>query len=238
MRIIFLNSWFGQIGNAYFDFIKEESSKTDIFCFMEVSPELYSKLSSTLKNFDGLYKEGLHLKSLEIMCGQAIFARKGIKIGKSGKVSIYRQSIIDVGFMLFSKMNIGEKKFWIGNVHGKTLPGDKFDTPIRLKQSQKIIDFFADKNEPKIIGGDFNLEFDTKSVKMFEEAGYKNLIKDFDIKTTRNELSWKQFRNTPGFVQQYYADFCFTSPEIKIKGFNVPDIEVSDHLPLILDFEI
>jgi endonuclease/exonuclease/phosphatase (EEP) superfamily protein YafD len=238
MRIIFLNSWFGKTGKPFFDYIKKESSTTDIFCFMEVSPELYSKLSSTLNDFNGLYKEGLRLKSPEIMCGQAIFARKGIMIEKSGKVFIYCQSNIDVGFLLFSKIGIGEKKFWIGNVHGKTFPGNKFDTPIRMKQSQKIIDFFEDKNEPKIIGGDFNLELDTKSLKMFEEAGYSNLVKDFDIKTTRNEFAWKQFRNTPGFVQQYYADYVFTSPEVKVKSFEVPYMEISDHLPLILDFEI
>jgi hypothetical protein len=238
MRIIFLNSWFGQVGKAYFDFIKEESLKTDIFCFMEVSPELYSKLSSILKDFNGIYKKGLHLKTLKIMCGQAIFVKEGINIEKSGKVSIYRQSGGDVGFLLFSKMGVGKKKLWIGNVHGKTMPGNKFDTPVRLKQSQKIIDFFADKNEPRIIGGDFNLEFNTKSVKMFEEVGYKNLIRDFGIKTTRNNISWKQFQNQPNYVKQYFADFCFTSPEIKVKSFSVPDIEVSDHLPLILDFEI
>lgn len=228
---------FGRVGKAYFDFIKKESSKTDIFCFMEVSPELYSKLSSTLKDFNGLYKKGLTLKLFSVICGQAIFVRKGIEIEENGKVLVYCQSSEDAGFLQFSKIGIGEKKFWIGNVHGKTLPGDKFDTPIRIKQSQKIIDFFADKNEPKIIGGDFNLEFDTKSVKMFEEAGYRNLIKDFKIKSTRNNISWKQFQNEPGFVKQYFADFCFVSSEVKVNGFEVPNIEVSDHLPLILDFE-
>jgi hypothetical protein len=30
----------------------------------------------------------------------------------------------------------------------------------------------------------------------------------------------------------------FVSPEIKVKSFKVPDVEISDHLPMILDFEI
>jgi hypothetical protein len=238
MRIIFLNSWFGQVGKVYFDFIKKESSRTDIFCFMEVTSGLHSKLKDLLPGFNVLYKKGSLLGSPGFYCGQAIFVRKGIDIEKSGKVSIYRQTNNDVGFLLFSKMSIGKKKFWIGNVHGKTMPGNKFDTPIRLKQSQKIIDFFANKKEPKLIGGDFNLNPDTESVKMFEKAGYKNLIKDFDIKTTRNELSWKQFQNQPNYVKQYFADFCFVSPEVKVNSFEVPNIEVSDHLPLILDFEL
>lgn len=34
------------------------------------------------------------------------------------------------------------------------------------------------------------------------------------------------------------ADYCFVFPEVKIKSFEVPNIEIFDHLPLILDFEI
>jgi endonuclease/exonuclease/phosphatase family metal-dependent hydrolase len=123
--------------------------------------------------------------------------------------------------------------FWIGNVHGKARPGEKEDTPVRIKQSEKIINYFKDLAGPKIIGGDFNLNPDTKSVEMFEKAGYRNLIKDFGIKNTRNKLSWEQFNNV-----QNFADYCFTSPEVKVKSFKVPYMEISDHLPQILDFEV
>jgi len=205
---------------------------------MEVSPELYSLLLSVLEDFNGLYQKGLNIKLLGISCGQAVFLAKEIKIGKSGKVSIYRQSSRDVGFMQFSEIKIGEKKVWLGSVHGKTLPGDKLDTPVRLRQSEKIINFFADKSGPKVIGGDFNLMPGTLSVKMFEKFGYKNLIDDFNIKNTRNRLAWAQFHDDPNFVKQCFADYCFVSPEVKVKNFEVPYLEISDHLPLILDFEI
>ena len=56
-----------------------------------------------------------------------------------------------------------------------------------------------DKVGPKIIGGDFNLNPDTESIKMFEEAGYKNLIKDFKIENTRNEISWREFKEIKDF---------------------------------------
>ena len=75
----------------------------------------------------------------------------------------------------------------------------------------------------------------TKSIKMIKEAGYKNLIKDFGIKTTRNKLAWDQF---PDEEKQNFADYVFVSPEIKVRKFSVPNLEISDHLPLILDFEI
>jgi len=202
---------------------------------MEVSPDLYSRLLPILKNFNVIYERGRLVGSPSIVCGQAVFVKKGIGIVRRGKVSIYRQSIRDVGFMQFAEVEIGKKKFWLGSVHGKTLPGDKLDTPVRLKQSEKIIDFFANKEGPKIIGGDFNLKPDTVSVKMFEEGGYRNLIKDFNIMETRNHLSWEQF---PDKEKQHFADYCFVSSEIKVNNFEVPNLEISDHEPLILDFEI
>ena len=77
---------------------------------------------------------------------------------------------------------------------------------------------------------------DTESVRMFEEAGYRNLIRDFDIKTTRNQISWDMWPDLP---KQLWADFVFVSPDIKVKSFVVPeDDESSDHLPMILEVDL
>lgn len=238
MRTIFLNSWFGRAGKPFLDFIKSESTKTDIFCFMEISPELYSKLSMVLSGFNVLYQKGTYLKTLGTTCGQVIFVRKGIEPKRGGKINIYYQLKDDVGFLQYQELKLGEKSLWLGNVHGKTKPGTKRDTQTRLKQSAKIISFFEDKNGLKIIGGDFNLMPGTKSVKMFEEKGYRNLIEEFGVKSTRNRLAWNQFKHKSGFERQYFADYVFVSPEVRVKSFEVPNIEISDHLPLILDFEI
>jgi len=230
LRVIFLNSWFGKAEKPFFDFVKKESSKTDIFCFMEVSPALYSNLSSILKKFNGLYQKGHYIKTFGVSCGQAIFLAKRVKNGKTGKVLIYRQSIRDLGFMQFAELVIGKKKLWLGSVHGKTLPGDKLDTPTRIKQSEIIINFFAGKRGLKMIGGDFNLMPDTKSIEMFEKAGYRNLISDFKIKSTRNHFSWEQAERQykengdPFFERQDFADYVFVSPGVKVKSFEVPNI--------------
>jgi hypothetical protein len=234
MRIIFLNSWFGKTGKPFFDFIKNEASKTDIFCFMEVSPDLYKKLSTTLKSFVGTFNEGLFLKMIGMTCGQAVFVNKKFDLLSNGKVNIYRQLKNDIGFMQYLELKTGNNKLWIGSVHGKSRPGHKMDTLARIKQSKILTDFFKDKKGPKIIGGDFNLNPDTRSVKMFEEAGYGNLIKDFDIKETRSRLNHVQYKDEK---VQHFADYVFVSSDIKVNKFEVPYMEISDHLPLILDFE-
>jgi len=99
----------------------------------------------------------------------------------------------------------------------------------------RIVEHLSKCTDPKVIGGDFNLMPDTESVGLFEKSGYKNLIKDFDIKTTRSSLNSGKY---PEGDIQYFADYAFVSPEVKVKDFKVPQVEISDHLPLILEFEI
>lgn len=235
MRIIFLNSWFGKAGRPFINFIKSESSKTDIFCLMEVPPKLFSELSMILKEFKGVYDDGLFLKAIGANCGQAVFVKNNINLLSNGRVEIYRQLKDDMGFMQYLELERGQRKFWIGSIHGKTRPGDKKDTETRLKQSKIIINFFDDKNGPVIFGGDFNLMPETRSVVLFEKAGFRNLIKDYEIKDTRGPINHKNFLEND---RQYFADYVFVSPDVKIKKFEVPYIGISDHLPLILDFDL
>jgi len=234
MKIIFLNIWQGKAA-GFEKFVKNYSSNTDIYCFQEVSPDLFSKLSSILTNHGGIYERGVKNTTNGIVYGQAIFVKKGVDIGSRGKVSIYRNTGEDVGFLQFAELIADNHFFMVGNIHGMAChPDDKLDTTKRLKQSKIILDFFGG-NPSKIIGGDFNLMPQTKSIKMFEDAGYKDLIKEFNIKDTRGKLNHRQFAKKD---VQYFADYVFVSPEVKVKSFSVPNIKVSDHLPLILDFEL
>jgi exonuclease III len=219
-------------------FILGQSSKTDIFCFQEVSPTLFQLFKSWLPGYLSFYEKGRILAVDGQIYGQAIFAKHPFRFEEKGRVKLYNQLSNDIGFLQCALLSFDSHKLWLGNIHGKTNPGDKKDTEIRIEQSQKIINFFKRSKFPVIFGGDFNLLPETKSIKLFEEAGYKNLIKDFDIKSTRNRVSWEQFKNKPGFTKQYFADYVFVSKKVRVKDFIVPHIEISDHLPQILDFEV
>ena len=199
---------------------------------------MFSRMSDTLKEHEGFFESAGWFEYFKVESGQAIFVKKTFKAVSPGKTFVYRKTENDRGFLMYADLQKEGKTFSVGNIHGKWSPGNKFDTPIRLKQSQKIISFFKKKNLPTIVGGDFNLMPETESVGMFIKEGYRNLIKEFKIDSTRNELTWASKQNDPGFVKQYFSDYVFTSPEIKVMDFSVPKIQVSDHLPLILDFEI
>ena len=60
------------------------------------------------------------------------------------------------------------------------------------------------------------------------EQEFKNLIKEYKVPTTRSK-----FYDRPN---DKYADYTFVSSDVEVKSFEVPDLEVSDHLPMILEF--
>lgn len=234
MRIIFFNIWHGELWDKLQKFLEQQAAGTDIFCFMEVNPEVQDKLRSVLSGYGNIYFKGHKIDhNGGVFQGISVFVSDKLKIIDSFTDNLFKPIHNDAGGLLAVEFEIEGKRFFVGSVHGKAQPGEKLDTPERLEQSKRIIELFEDKKGPRIIGGDFNLYPDTKSVSMFEEAGYRNLIREFNIKSTRNKISWEHFKNV-----QYYADYCFTSPDVKVITFEVPNVEVSDHEPQILDFEI
>jgi endonuclease/exonuclease/phosphatase family metal-dependent hydrolase len=119
------------------------------------------------------------------------------------------------------------KKLQVINTHGIwQLKERKDDTSRTIKMIDTLLSHII-PDIPTIIVGDFNLLPETESIKNLENAGYQNLIKTFNIKSNRNSKGYPEI-----------IDYIFVSKDIIIQNFNVPNIEVSDHLPLILDFEI
>lgn len=229
MKIVFLNIWEGKLQDAVTKFIKEQSADTDIFCFQEFSDHMDSVTKDILSDYDKISARRLFGKEDYFL--QATFVRKSLCRLSSG-VLLEKQA--GCGLALYVEVQFGERNLYVCNLHGTAEPGEKSDTPERLKQSQELIDYFKERTGAIVIGGDFNLFPATKSVQIFEENGYRNLVKDFEIKTTRNHYAWDRYPKSP----YYYSDYVFVDPEfLEVKNFLVPSIEISDHLPLILDIE-
>ncbi len=247
------------------EFIRAAAADTDFFCLQEIfdSPEknrtvswggraaIYQDLCAALpdftpyyavavKNFDG--DNATDATDFPLTHGIAIFARKNIAILSHGDFFIAGENWQGPGtsdifphkfqYVRFEKNGT---PYTLAHLHGIASPGTKRDTPERITQSQKIIDFLAGETGAKILGGDFNLLPDTESIRMIENIGMRNLITDFTIKTTRNQLSYGQY---PEAERQYFADFAFVSSAIRVTDFHVPQIEISDHLPLVLTCQL
>lgn len=263
MKVIFLNIWKGIQFDLLIEFIKESAaSGTDFFCFQEVfnSPlemqtptggrsNIFAEICRILPDFQAYYaliQENYYddkAVDLDISEGNAIFARKNISIDSEGSVFVFREKNTmqpDNIFPTFPcsvqyvRFQQNGKPFLIANFHGTSHPGSKLDTPDRMEQSRKILSFLGNEKGEKILGGDFNLMPDTQSIRMIEQSGMRNMIAEFSIRSTRSELALNSY---PEGDRQYFADYVFVSPGIRIKNFMVPNMAVSDHLPLIMEFE-
>jgi endonuclease/exonuclease/phosphatase family metal-dependent hydrolase len=124
---------------------------------------------------------------------------------------------------------INNKKYLFLNFHGLWSESGKIDTPERIIQSQNIIKFLESYREDGIIlSGDFNLASDTESIKILEEWGLTNLNTRFGINSTRSSFY-------DGLVK--CVDYIFVNDKINVTSLSAIQNEISDHLPLLLEFD-
>lgn len=259
MKLISLNTWGGKIYQPLMAFIKKNAGDTDIFCFQEIfstesktnsikgyQANLYAEISKILINHQGYFAPSLRnylignrltieKVNFGLDFGLAIFVKKQLSVNLSGDFFVYGKRFVvnpqdqnslprNFQYVMFKKTG---KKFTVCNLHGIWLKEGKEDTTSRLEQSKQINNFLNKQKGKKILCGDFNLDINTESIKILEKD-LRNLIKDHSIQTTRNS-------HFPG--SEKFADYIFISKEIKVKSFEVPQIEISDHLPMVLEFE-
>lgn len=255
MKLICLNLWGGKIYHPLMDFIQKNSKDTDIFCFQEVfhTPtknseyaryrlNLYNEIASVLKDFRGYYAPTqdryifyVGFFDFDLSYGLAVFIRKNIEVLNKGDFFVFRKrngmDPKNIPYTLpknlqYINLTYKGKNIVVCNFHGIWIPMSKLDSPSRIKQSEKILKFLDTQKGEKILCGDFNLDIHTKSINILEDHMI-NLIKKYNIKTTRN----KYF---PG--HEKFADYVFVSKGINVLDFQVPNFEISDHLPMLLEF--
>lgn len=107
---------------------------------------------------------------------------------------------------------------------------DGGDSERRLQMSQVIIDALKDK-ERVILGGDFNLKPNTQTISNIE-AHFTNVFKD-ELTSTFN----MKRKDNPGYATAV-VDMLFVSSEMTIGEHYCPEVDISDHLPLVLNIKI
>lgn len=257
MKLISLNAWGGKRYDPLIKFIEQHAKNTDIFCFQEIfkTPtqiveeagyrlNLYKEFESLLKDHKAYFVSTLEnyitgtfqtvFTNFPLSSGLAIFIKKTFDVKEAGDFYVYgsKNSFVpgdlnslprNVQYLRFEKNG---QNYTICNIHGIWVKGGKLDTESRIIQSTMINNFLEKEKGKKILCGDFNLSINTKSLEMLEK-NMVNLIKKYNIQTTRNEYF-------PG--EDKFADYTFVSPNVKVKNFEVPNSDASDHLPMILEF--
>lgn len=255
MKLLSLNIWGGKMVEELLSFIREQAKDVDIFCFQEVfsSPihktigrnaqsDIYEQLARTLSDYQGFYSPSQGRfdydgpVDYDLEYGLAIFVKKTLPVGKTGEVFVYRyRNARDGEFttegknLQFVTCETKGDKYAVFNLHGLWTKG-KGDTPERIEQFTKAREFMERfPGFKKIICGDFNVLPDTQSIAVLSAVGMQNLIMDYKITTTRSKFFDKTYAK--------FADYIFADPDIKIKKFEAIPVDVSDHLPLKVEFK-
>lgn len=228
MKLIFLNVWNATLRDPILHFLELHSQSTDVFCFQEADEEMRRLAAGPLSDFEPVVACKNVSETDAFLL--ATYVRNGTNIVRSATILENDRS---AGLGLYVQVAFGAGSAHVCNLHGVSRPGDKLDNAVRLRQSKELCEFFDGKNGSRIIGGDFNLLPETRSIEIFEEAGYRDLINEFRIPTTRNRFAWERYPHD----RQFFCDYAFISAEVNLRGFAVPNVEVSDHLPLILEIE-
>lgn len=127
-------------------------------------------------------------------------------------------------------LEVEGKRLLIIHVHG-IWTEDKLGDDRTRSQVQTIIDEVEKYSLPVIIAGDFNLLPSSPSIQIFNEH-FRNLIMEGDISSTRPSFD-------DGLDQgDVVCDYIFVNDKVKVSSFQVVSSTISDHFPLILEFEI
>lgn len=127
-----------------------------------------------------------------------------------------------------SEIQVGDKKLKSINIHG-VWGFDGEDNQRRLAMRDQILEEIKN-DEYVVISGDFNTTPETQTMLGLEKR-LINVFKD-ELLTTFNGKRWK--KPDPNFV----VDYVFVSPNIKVIEHHCPQVDISDHLPLVVTMEL
>lgn len=249
-KIININLWQGgNLMDNILDFFSKE--KPDIVTLQEVYnggndlPANFQSLSILKKYFSGWHyyfsPAFLEVKKIgKFDSGNCVFSKYPIVSHKTFfyDVPYGERDESDIGAMPFNPRNlqqvtltVNKKNIDIFNTQG--IWGlDGGDNDRRLAMADTIIKNIETKNTI-ILTGDFNIRPDTETIKKIE----KKLINIFksELKTSFNIK--RKSAHKDGYARAV-VDMMFVSKDLSPEKHYCPNVDISDHFPLVAIFDI
>ena len=221
------------IDDTRFDIFKKRQQLDEIvdYPYTEFAP-LFSAKGVTknglfVQSYGGVAQQGMMLLSkYEIIDHQNIFYYNDFKYEYDAthfREMDWCRSIQN------SIIKVNGKQLQIINVHG-VWNENKTDDERTLAQTEFILEQARD-DIPCIILGDFNLLPQTQSMKNFKPR-FRNLIDEYNIKSTRPTFDDGLDKG------DLVCDYILVNSKIKVKSFEVVEKVISDHLALLLEFDL
>lgn len=175
--------------------------------------------------------------------GSVMLIKKDVLIRQTGFYAIVK-NIPNVNervlqYVVYEKNDV---RYLVAHLHGVWFRHNtKGDELIRFQQSKEVRSALfqvaeRSKVDRIIFGGDFNLGLHTRSLLLLEginEPNFRNLIREFKIKSTRTR-SYRKY-DIPG--ETMHADYVLVSKSVNVHAFTVDtNVTASDHAPLLVTF--
>jgi endonuclease/exonuclease/phosphatase family metal-dependent hydrolase len=96
----------------------------------------------------------------------------------------------------------------------------------RHYQLRDLHNMVKDINKPYILAGDFNVLWGDRELQLFLAA------------TGLTSANSRGRSSHPSRAPRRQLDYIFHSPQIRITGFEIPQVKFSDHTPLVCEFDI
>ncbi|MCR4324476.1 MAG: endonuclease/exonuclease/phosphatase family protein [Candidatus Curtissbacteria bacterium] len=127
-------------------------------------------------------------------------------------------------------VDVGGTKIHVVSWHGAWVSHAE-DSPESIRQAQIVADYLETLEDPFIVAGDLNVGPQTETIGLINKVA-NNLMMNSGVRQTTHPTVHKIA------PRGYLIDYIFTSSHFKVKSLKVPEIIVSDHLPVVAELQI
>lgn len=251
IKVVCLNVWIGGILFAeLLDFLRTENA--DILLLQEVRSNSGKNLPREYQTHQVLQKElGYEyasfapafidsINSQEVVQGNLVLSKYplreiktifydipfGIRIDEPEYYAVTPRNLQHV------LVEIGDKSIHLFNTQG-IWGTNGLDTERRIAMG-KIIAHEVSQVSPVLLAGDFNILPESETISLIE----KQLVSVFkDELTTSFNVTRKNLLLSPGYANSV-VDMFFVSKELIVQNHYCPQVDISDHLPLVVELSL
>jgi endonuclease/exonuclease/phosphatase family metal-dependent hydrolase len=130
-------------------------------------------------------------------------------------------------------IEVGGQQIKLLNIHGPVNNDGSADTQRRLRMRDVVLGEI-EKQPSVILSGDFNVQPQTQTIRDIENK-LTNIFKE-ELTTTFNTKQ-KNLEKYPGFATAV-VDMMFITPNIKVIEKSCAQVDISDHLPLVVTLDV
>jgi endonuclease/exonuclease/phosphatase family metal-dependent hydrolase len=249
VKFLSLNLWHGTLIDGCVEFLKNQDA--DIVILQEVHDGNEENLPNQYRSL-GIIKEKLDYPYIDFVPALLFHDPAGNSL--EGNAILSKFKIADQSHLFFrekfdenyhdepeqfsicprvlehAKLETPAGEVNVYNFQGVwDLDGDNY-TDRRREMSEKIIAEIKDKPNV-LLGGDTNAKPTNQAIKNIEQ--YLTSVFGTALKSTFN----MRHKDNPGYATAA-VDMLFVSPNIKILNKECPDVDISDHFPVVASLEI